>query len=302
MTGELIQTQKQQSKNHRENISKGIKFAKEISEYTKHVVPEQVRRLMQKQILPIPKGETAYALAKNAEYKDRDLDKAEFFYKKAIRTCDRTESAIKDLASLLHQRGKTKEACELLDKYRNLFTKDQEKFKNLYKTLEKQILSTGNSQNKSLKLSNLNEEDSISQIQNLFENSIRIQSFEFGNEEIDGKINYYCILKFNSHSSARKTLEGFHLWDKYKIEWMSIYGQIVGDAHYARQKMEEYRKLNPAFDYSLFERDPQGYIYCLPLETPIELTLKKHASEIEDTAENLLGKNLFSTIFKEIQV
>ena len=64
--------------------------------------------------LPIPKGETYYAKAKIAEYQERDLDKAEYYYKLAIKKGERTVSAIKDLASLMHQRGKTKEACEFL--------------------------------------------------------------------------------------------------------------------------------------------------------------------------------------------
>ena len=41
--------------------------------------------------LPIPKGETPYALAKIAEYQDRDLDKAEYYYKLAIKKGERVK-------------------------------------------------------------------------------------------------------------------------------------------------------------------------------------------------------------------
>lgn len=298
MTGDLIQSYRKESKNSIEGIPNPLKKIKNHTDYTKNEVSEHIRRLQQKQTLPIPKGQTPYAMGKNAEYKDRDLDKAEFYYKQAIKNGERVESAIKDLASLLHQRGKTKEACEILDKYRYLFKKDQEHFQNLYKTLEKQMTSTGNSQNKSLKISGLTPDDTEEDIKKLFSNPVRIHSLNLSKEFQDGKMNYYCILKFNSHSSARKTLEGFHLWDKYKIEWVSVYGQLVGDAHYARQKMEEYRRYNPTFDYTLFERDPHGYIYCLPLDS-IELSLKRQASGNEKGAEELLGSNLFTTIFDE---
>ncbi|OMJ73595.1 hypothetical protein SteCoe_27670 [Stentor coeruleus] len=246
--------------------------------------------------LPIPKGDSAYALAKNAEYKDRDLDTAEYYYKLAISNGERVISAIKDLASLMHQRGKTEEACKFLDKNRHLFRADKEKFENLYKTLEKQMANTGNSQNKHLKISGLSCEDTEITVKNLFATPIRIKSCEFGWEELDGKRNFYCIVRFNSHSSARKTLESFHFWEKYMVQWVSVNGEIVCDAHYARQKMDEYRKNHPTFDYSLFERDPQGYVFCLPVDN-LNLSLKRQCSEQENRAEQLLGTTLFTTIF-----
>ena len=64
--------------------------------------------------LPIPSGYSTYALAKRAEYVQKDLNLAKYYYHRAIAEGERTESAIKDLASLLHQEGKTQEACDLL--------------------------------------------------------------------------------------------------------------------------------------------------------------------------------------------
>lgn len=248
-----------------------------------------------KQPLPIPKGESPYALAKAAEYKYRDLDKAEKYYRLAIKQGERVISAVKDLASLMHQRGKTKSALEFLDKNKYLFRNDQEKFINLYKTLEKQLSASANSLNKNLKISNLSPFSSESEIFQLFDNPIRIQSIEFNSETALNRENYFCILRFNSHSSARKTLEGFHQWEKFKVEWINCEGKVVGDAHYYRQKMEDFRKEHPTFDYQVFERDPCGYIYCLPLDS-CSLELNRQNSEQETSAHYLLGSQLFNTI------
>ena len=53
--------------------------------------------------IPIPRGHTHYAEAKRAEYLDKNLDKAKELYLKEIHTGDRKESAVKDLAVILHQ-------------------------------------------------------------------------------------------------------------------------------------------------------------------------------------------------------
>jgi len=57
--------------------------------------------------IPLPFGNLPYAKAKRAEYLQHNFQRAKYFYKKAIETNDRAESAVKDLASLLHQKGKT---------------------------------------------------------------------------------------------------------------------------------------------------------------------------------------------------
>mmetsp|Transcript_12362 Transcript_12362/g.18003 ORF Transcript_12362/g.18003 Transcript_12362/m.18003 type:complete len:303 (+) Transcript_12362:17-925(+) len=245
--------------------------------------------------LPIPKGNSPYALAKQAEYKERNPEKAEAYYKLAIENGERVESAIKDLASLLHQRGKTEEACQLLQKHKHLFYYDMEKFENLYNTLQRQLVSNGNSLNKSLKISGLSSSDDEDSLRSLFANPVRIITVTFDYEICEDKENFFAILGFNSHSSARKTLEGFHHWDKYKVEWVNQHGEVVGDAHYARQKMEEYRKHHPTFDYVMFERDPKGYVLSLPVDG----TGLRIRDEIRDecVAVTLLGASLFKDIF-----
>lgn len=70
----------------------------------------------------------------------RDLAKAEKFYKIAIRNYERLDSAIKDLATVLHQQGKTDEACKFLEEYRHLYRGDKVKYENLLINLKKQVL------------------------------------------------------------------------------------------------------------------------------------------------------------------
>ena len=294
-----LKQNKHSPKNSQEHRGKTLQILTDHSSLTRNSSSDSNRKPSSKPSLPIPKGQTPYALAKIAEYKDRDLDKAEYYYNQAIRKGERVISAIKDLASLLHQRGKTKEACEFLKNHRHLFRNDVEKFENLYKTLEKQLNASTNSLNKSLKISNLSSEMKDEEVRALFENPVRIQSIEFGCEESRKVINYFCVLKFNSHSSARKTLEGFHHWERFKVEWVNGEGKVVGDAHYYRQKMEDYRKEHPTFDYQVFERDPHGYIYCLPLDSS-PLVMMRQSSEQELEVQNLIGSTLFSTIFSEV--
>lgn len=289
---------KHNSKNLHEGRGNALRVLTDHSSNTRDSSSDSNRKVATKLPLPIPKGQTPYALAKIAEYKDRNLDKAEYYYNLAIRKGERVISAIKDLASLLHQRGKTQQACEFLKNHRHLFKNDVEKFENLYNTLEKQLNASTNSLNKSLKISNLTSEMTEQDIKALFENPIRIQKIEFKSEEYRKVLNHYCILKFNSHSSARKTLEGFHQWERFKVEWINAEGNVVGDAHYYRQKMQDYRKEHPTFDYQVFERDPHGYIYCLPLDSSPLVPMVQN-SEQDSQLIKLLGNTLFSTIFSE---
>ena len=75
----------------------------------------------------------------------------------------------------------------------------------------------------------------------------------------------------------------------------------MGDAHYARHKLEEHRKECPTFDYTLFERDPQGYVFCMAFNANEGVSARK-SLEFKFEPEELLGKGLFSTIFREMSV
>lgn len=159
---------------------------------------------------PLPKGDSPYALGKKAEYIEKDLDKAADYYKKAIQDSDRAESAVKDLVGVLHQQGKTLEAMEILQKHADLFESEKDKFENIYLNLQRQLLYKGNRLNKYLKISPIPKNSKYLFITSLFSKPQRITDIRVEEDS--------ALVKFSSHSAARKTLETFKFWDKYKIE------------------------------------------------------------------------------------
>jgi hypothetical protein len=235
---------------------------------------------------PIPKGDTVYALAKKAEYLEKNLAKAEYFYKKAIEEGDRPESAIKDLAGVIHQQGKTLEAIQILTQYKYLFAQDMIKFDNLMQNLRRQVVQKGNRLNKFLKISPLPIGSTKESVLLLFNNSKRIADIELYNEGSQ----IYAILKFSTHSAARKTLEGFSGWEKYKVEWISITGDSAGDANVKRGDTKKDRVL---FVYKVFHRDLQSRALVMPLESdPITADLQVKPED----GKLLLGKALYSEL------
>mmetsp|Transcript_3644 Transcript_3644/g.7825 ORF Transcript_3644/g.7825 Transcript_3644/m.7825 type:complete len:290 (-) Transcript_3644:669-1538(-) len=243
---------------------------------------------------PIPKGDTPYARAKRAEYIERNLSKAEFFYKQAIRQDDRADSSVKDLAGILHQQGRTVEACKLLEENQHLFSSDQSKYENLLHNLQRQVTPTGNCLNKALKVSGLEPTDTPADVCKLFKNSTRIQSVALEKETVDGNLASYAMLKFTSHSAARKTLESFHKWDKYKVEWVSVTGEVVGDACHNKEKAEIKRLAHFAFSYSLFLQDPKSCLYALPVDSQFHPASPFKSSEQD--MEWFVGSSLLSYI------
>jgi hypothetical protein len=61
------------------------------------------------------------------------------YYKQAIENKERLESSIKDLATVLHQQGKTQEAIKFLEDNRHLYPGDQSTYDNLLSNLRKQV-------------------------------------------------------------------------------------------------------------------------------------------------------------------
>ena len=239
-----------------------------------------------------PKTKSYYVEAKNAELVVKDTEKAEELYKLSIQKNDRIESAIKDLASLLHQKGRTAEAISLLKTKSSLFVDNSNKFQNLLASLENQ-LKCSNSMSKTIKISNLKPNLRKEDIRNLFSVKCRIEEVRFESEIDDGRLNYFCIVYFPSHSSARKALSGFGYWSKYNVEWVSENFEVICDAHYARQKIVNHRKATPTFDYVLFERESREFIYSLAIDSKY---LCNQMEEIEKP-EELLGFGLFREIF-----
>eukprot|EP00359_Climacostomum_virens_P007594 CAMPEP_0204901820 /NCGR_PEP_ID=MMETSP1397-20131031/3299_1 /ASSEMBLY_ACC=CAM_ASM_000891 /TAXON_ID=49980 /ORGANISM="Climacostomum Climacostomum virens, Strain Stock W-24" /LENGTH=293 /DNA_ID=CAMNT_0052070231 /DNA_START=94 /DNA_END=975 /DNA_ORIENTATION=- len=239
---------------------------------------------------PLPRGDSAYAKAKKAEYTEKNLSKAEHYYKTAIERGERVESAVKDLAGVLHQQGKTREACDFLIKYRSLFLDDQTKYDNLLQNLQKQVIPSGNCLNKSLRLSGFAEGVTFEEIKKLFRNPRRIRECEFLNE--DGQ--FYVVLKFASHSAARKTLEGFHSWDQHKVEWISVTGDITGEASYMRLRGD---KTENFFASSLFSlKDPCNKAFALPIDTFVRDEPGSPLSQ--ENVEDMLGRSLLSCIWE----
>ena len=94
---------------------------------TARLLEAEIRQDIQKQLrrgTGLPRGNGPYARAKRAQLVNQDPDKAEQLLRQAIRTHDKKESAIKDLASLLQQHGRTKEAITLLTEHAEQFKHD----------------------------------------------------------------------------------------------------------------------------------------------------------------------------------
>jgi len=216
--------------------------------------------------LPIPKGNSPYAKAKRAEYIHKDLNLAKTYYQQAIESGERTESAVKDLASILHQEGNTSQAIALLKQFQSIFM-DQDKLSNLLESLRKQLVPSGNSLFRFLRVSPLLPSDTPDSVLRLFSNTSRVVDVHIHHESFT-----YALLKFPSHSAARKTWEGFNGAEKYTIEWVSVSGEV---------RKELVTKEDP---YSSFWSLPQ-YEYGT-------------TEELEDdlTAQKLLGKGLLEAL------
>lgn len=229
---------------------------------------------------PVPKGESYYARAKKAEYVQKDLQLAQRLYIKAIETADRAESAVKDLAGVLHQQGNTHEAIATLERYKAAFT-DTLKYNNLLQNLHRQVVQKGNRLNKLLRISHLPRKFSQEEVKKLFAKPQRIQGVECEED--------YAIVKFGSHSAARKTLESFLAWEVFKVDWLSITGDTAGEAQMSNEVA--YVKDKALFLYRVFLKESQERAMTIdePVDTsPCELT--------ESEGQSLLGTDLFIDI------
>lgn len=74
-------------------------------------------------LISIPKGSNPFARAKRAQLVEKDLEKAVNLFKESIKHNDNAESAVKDLAMLLVQLGRNKEAIDVI-------SQNQKKVKN----------------------------------------------------------------------------------------------------------------------------------------------------------------------------
>jgi hypothetical protein len=93
-------------------------------------------------------------------------------------------------------------------------------------------------------------------------------------------------LDFPSHSAARKTLEGFKYFDHFTVEWVSVTGQVMGDADFTKAKTP--------FKSRLFLEDPLHNFLVTPIDPGPETCSDSEVGEYE--GEELLGSNLFEII------
>ena len=194
--------------------------------------------------LPVPKGTSYYARAKQAEYIAKDLHKAQELYTKAILAEDRAESAIKDLVGVLHQLGQTHDAIACLKRHERLFT-DENKYKHLLQNLNRQIVQKGNRLNKFLRVSHLPRAFTPAEVKQLFAKPGRIQKIEC--------YEAHALLKFGSHSAARKTLESYSAWEVFKVEWVSVTGDVAAEALPTKEPVQD----KALFLFRLFLKETQ---------------------------------------------
>jgi len=169
--------------------------------------------------LPIPKGNTPYCKAKQAEYIAKDPQLAKLYYYQAIWVGDRIQSAVKDLAAILHQEGNTLVAINLLSQFQNFFS-DQSKFKNLMLSFKKQLASCCNSHFRYLRVYPLNTHE-VSTVLSLFKNTTQLEQVDLVYGEF-----VYALLKFPSYSAAQKTLGSFAGGSQYFVEFVSEAGEV----------------------------------------------------------------------------
>lgn len=240
-----------------------------------------------KKQFPIPRGDSTYAHAKRAEYLEKNLPKAEQLYKRAIQEDDRTESAAKDLAGVLHQQGKTAEAIDFLQNHEALFKDEQTKYQNLLTNLQRQIQPSGNCLNRSLKIVGI-KRTLPKNIPSLFKNPSRISDVTLHNDGTDR----YALVKFASHSAARKTVDGFNNWEEYSVEWVNNLGEVVGDANFHRLKQAE-----NGFRFSLLTVDPADKTRSVPTDSEISPSLETDRVTEAMDIMTILGTNLYHEIF-----
>ncbi len=187
--------------------------------------------------LPLRSFNNYYQTAKKFEYDSRNLDKAIEFYLLAIKNKEKVDSAIKDLAAVLHQAGRTKEAVEFLESYRGLYKGDMFKYDNLIQNLKKQINApSGKNLNRSLLF--LGAGLTVDKVYSLFRNSSRIvdvsfyKDLSFGERIPATEAECYCLISFVSYSAAKKTLDTLKSPEASEFEkyWVNVNRLIVCEA------------------------------------------------------------------------
>jgi tetratricopeptide (TPR) repeat protein len=168
---------------------------------------------------PIPRADSVYKQAKKAEY-EGDFEKAMNLYLLAIEKRDRSDSAIKDYAGLLHMRGRTQEAIDFLEKCSKAdLVRSSAGFKNLINQLKAYIsnFSAGaESERRDLPRQlyvavgeDLRVRICLSSLSSLFPNHLKVSRIVYINPLLDDQGRPFsdrALIEFASHSAARKAL------------------------------------------------------------------------------------------------
>lgn len=170
----------------------------------------------------IPKGSNPYARAKRAQQAEKDLEKAVRLYREAIEQKDNLESAVKDLAGLLAHLGRSDEAVQVLENYRNQISKQNQQsvdnmligfyqnvrqYDKAIKLLERKLNQVMQSSKKALVLEQLAmvylKKEDFGSAEKQFRSLLQIQK---GNIVAMRNLAF-CLLKQGRYAEARENLE-----------------------------------------------------------------------------------------------
>jgi hypothetical protein len=223
-----------------------------------------------------------YNIAKQAEQYEKNFAKAEKYYVLAFQNKERMDSTVKDLATVLHQQGKTAQAITFLEENRHLCKKaQQQKITNLIESLKKQLVPAGNFLNKILAVFNVPSSYDSKAILNLFSTTNRIDNVEVidgsdavqtviaGYEPISGRwfakpedhTGKACLIHFSSNSGARRTIDSLKD-DSFQFYWMSIHGKIVRKAEPYKKKETHSDNSSDKGDLVVFDTDAETNKPC----------------------------------------
>jgi tetratricopeptide (TPR) repeat protein len=269
----------------------------------------------------LPKGDSYFAKAKRATIIDKDLAKAEEYYKLAIKNKERIFSAIKDLSTILNQQGRSSEAVELLQKHRNIFKKDGEKIDHLISNFKKDFDSVRNCHNKILILLNVSYGTTQETIMSLFSNTSRIENVEFiegdsarkllqSCEPLSGRLfelpslitDRVCLLRFDTNSAARRTLDTLKETTKYQFYWMNESGKIVRSAKPWVKNLKKEESTDTSDSQSdSFEmpKEPNHYYFWGNVVYP--MIEENHLAELFEDAKYCGSPSKISTIWDKVE-
>ena len=154
---------------------------------------------------PVPRGYSAYAQGKKAEYA-RDLPKALRLYQQAMAEGDRADSALKDIAGVLHQLGRTKDAIAFLTSHAAEYVEDWRGYRNLLQTLREQMQPRASNLNRTVEVA-LGEGNAITRMDktalpNIFPNFVKVVRVV-----LRGSSARSAFVEFATHSAARKAID-----------------------------------------------------------------------------------------------